>query len=888
MKSLNELNIDSLFGNVSIDSNDALIHAISKKNQWVEKALEKSIPAMSICGSIAHIYDHILITFIKSLNCYNHNKSKLCVLALGGYGRFELSPKSDLDLLFIHENASNELLSDFSERLLYPFWNNHIDIGGASRSLSDCKDIINSDAVALTAMLDARYLCGNYKLYDELRQMIISHFENARFRRNFINRKIDERDNRLQKQDNNIFLLQPSIKEGEGGLRDYQTLIWVAMAYFQEWNINDAVNKSVKYASSIDQLQSARDFIWQVRHHLHYLSKKCQDRLLDFFQDDIAICMDYQEQDHASASEQLMTDYYRFTSIMHLKVSRVMEYIKRKNTLFGSARRLIARKQIEEGLIKTEYNTIRVEKDTWNTDPLIFLKAFHMAAQHLVPIDAKTKDDISQLYYNVPHILFCTNAQKIWQQIFQNIDQLPRILMEMQECQYLVKWFPEMQPIAHLVQHDGYHMYTTCTHSIRALSKLSKLLSKENIDTESSMRHARSAVINPMVVILATLFHDIGKGRCGNHETIGGTLVARVASRMGLRPTEIEDISFLVKSHSLMSTLAFKRDISDQSLLIRFAQSLRSTEMLSMLYLLTISDIQAVSPTLWNDWKSGLLKHLYNETYHLISEGAQGIQSDLMPEQRQKDKTHIYFEICKLVPNDTCEEIFSFLQLLPERYIFLLSNESIVNHYNLGKNIKDGELKTYLRLIPELNCHELSIITKDRHGLFARLAGVLSSHGCNIIDAQLFTTTTNVAVDVFWITDIHHKSIQNEHLWHRVFSDLDKVTDEFDDIFGLINSRLRQRVLGKPRRKQTVKIMIDNDVSALQTVVEIHAPDRKGLLFDIANYIQEKGMSVDIARISTHTHVATDVFYIRDTNGKKIEDKELLASFQKSLSALLR
>ncbi len=801
------------------------------------------------------------------------------IMALGGYGRCEMGPHSDIDLLFLYQGGSDSFIAELTSSLLYPLWDAGMDVGGATRSVKDCERVAKRDVRAFTSMLDARYVAGDRAIADRFQEYIRHRFRDKGVRRAFVRHKLGEHSERRRKFNDSVYLLQPNVKEGEGGLREFHTMVWLTRATYPDADLDDMLMRTGLSDRSVAQLLDSVRFLWRVRHALHLLEDKRQDRLSENLQSAVARMFGFADADLSSDAEQLMQAYYRHASAIHRFSQWTFE--RMEHAWSGWARRAyrrIGRRSIETGVRRCYGRRLMVTEDALRRDPLLMLRAFVHAKRHRLRFDVGTKE---MLEHNSPLIDESLRAapetHALWEELFGDARHLGEAIAAMHECRCLERWFPEMKPTLHRILHDGFHIYTVDAHTIRAISELSMLMTREGRANHGCAAMALRSLRKPHLVLLATLLHDIGKGQGGDHEELGAEIASRIASRLGYPPVDCDSVAFLVRSHMLMPKLAFRRDVRDHALIERFAQTVRSPQTLAMLYLITFADLRSVGPHGWSAWKEGLLDDLYVCTNQfLIAGGHTEVEQQRTVEKRVRGVLQI------MGKGTSSAQVERFIAALPRRYARTVDAPSIAAHLGMLQKLTPSSMVVCdVRNDHQHGLSELSLATADAPGLFARIAGVLTANGLNIIDADLYTTNDGTALDIIRVTDERHLPIEDPDRWRRIIGRLERIGDA-RTIDGMLRRRLKLRQRRR-HRKPSSHVEVDNDVSAEETVLEIHTDDHPGLLYSIAHTIAEHGYSIDRARIATHVDRVVDVFYIRDRSGRKITSQEHLLSLRDAL-----
>ncbi len=863
------------------DPRAAVERFVAERRRWFEGAFAAGADALMLARAHAECLDRAIAVLVGRIE-ESVGEHPTALFALGGYGRAELGLFSDIDLLFLHDGAHPDAIRELTDGVLYPLWDCGVEAGGATRTIADCRTIIEEDVRALTAMMEARRLGGAPAVAKQLHAFVGEHFASMRARRRFIETKLEERRARLARYGDSIYILQPHLKEGEGGLRDYQTLIWVASAWWPKETPPEALARAIGARTLQQRLEASVSFLWRVRHALHLFAGKRADRLGEAEQPEIARMLGFEAVGAASPSEALMAEYYEHAEGIHRLCDRALERIRREAFPPSRWQRLLRRRTIGTAFVRTEANTIAFRPGEEVTE-LSSLRLFAVAKRRCLSVDAEALDAVAAaLHRDVQQPPWTEEAAAIWRDILATPGGLGRTLEEMRACGLLERFIPEMIPMIHRVQHDGFHVYTAGVHSLKAVAELDRLARRAGRDEDPGAARILRGLPRPHVLILATLLHDVGKGRDADHAEVGATLAKAIARRMGWSARDIADVAFLVRQHLLMGFVAFRRDIGDAALVERFAQVVRSTEMLGMLALLTRADMCAVGPNIWSDWKDGLLAELYAKARSCLEEGG------MTPERRRQQVERRLRAAAQIVADaEGPGAIEEFVAGLPERYLLTHPPETIAAHAMMARQLGERAVITAWRTVPERGVTELSLVTRDRPGLFAIIAGVLSANGANVVDAQVATSAAGEAIDLFWVTDAENRPLDDPARLERMRREMDDVIAGRRPLEAVLGGRLRDRLLSAPARRRGAIVTVDNDVSAEETVVEIQADDRRGLLFAIASRLHELGTAIDRARITTHVDRVIDVFYIRDATGRKIDAKERLEAIQQGLREAL-
>jgi [protein-PII] uridylyltransferase len=864
------------------DSKNGVKVLMEACRSWFQSAHEKRYDALMISQNLTRMIDELIRSLFtiaekKFLDHAAAPRQRATILALGGYGREELGLSSDIDLLFLYDENPDNYIRDVTDAVLYPLWDNGIEVGGATRTLADCIHIGEHDVRALTAMLDARFVVGDLYQAQRLFTSLEEYFSVKKHRERFIRDKLAEQENRLKRYGESIYLLEPNIKEGEGGLRDYHTLLWITKSFYPREASDHLLARTGLSTKGMKELLEGISFLWRIRHTLHLQGEK-NDRLGFAQQEPIACALGYKQSGFTDATEQFMQAYYYHASNIHLQCQRALEQMLETHLPPSPLTRLFTTRTLAPGVTQIG-RKLRATADVIAQGPSATLTIFSLAHRENLRLDAKTKEHI-MLYMDtvegsLPHD---DETNVLWTTMLEQPGHLDGILADMLECRCLARWFPEMEPLIHQIQHDGYHFYTADEHSIRAVAELGNLFTKEGQRSFGIVAEALKKVKRLHVLTLATLLHDVGKGRGKGHAEIGTKLGKEIAKRLGWSSQDQETVAFLIRSHLLVPTLAFRRDIKDPHLTQRLAQIVETTEILAMLYLLAFADVRSMGPHIWSDWKGGLLTELYQNTLSHLEGGTEKALHQRLLFDKKENVLDLLGDFMSR------EELNTYFASMPDRYVTQMTPSAIASHLKMTGQLVDAHVVTEIRNMPERGLSELSIITHDAPGLFAKIAGVLSLNGIGIIDAQLFTLPNGTVIDLLWITDLTGQPLENEKRWNDIRKQLKDAITGVLDVRHAMKRQSIKRLLTPNRDPADTRIEIDNDVAPQETVVDVITHDRQGLLYDISQTFFELGCTIDRAKITTYADRVIDAFYIRDAKGEKITARDRLRQLQEAIA----
>ncbi|SLN45816.1 Bifunctional uridylyltransferase/uridylyl-removing enzyme [Pseudoruegeria aquimaris] len=801
---------------------------------------------------------------------------RLSVLAVGGYGRAEMAPFSDVDLLFLTPYKITAWAESVIESMLYILWDLRLKVGHASRTVKDCLRLGKEDYTIRTALLENRFLVGDAALADELNTVLTSQlFANSASE--FIEAKLAERGERHRKQGLR-YVVEPNVKEGKGGLRDLQSLFWIAKYIHGVQDTGELVRLGVFTREEYHSFERAERFLWATRCHLHLIAGRATEQLTFDLQVEVADAMGYTDHGGRRAVEHFMQAYFRhatrvgeLTRIFLTKLEA--SHVKKAPSLVGFFRR---RKRVKPGyklvqnrltyaseaaFLSDKLNLLRIFEEGLRTGYLIHPDAMRIITANLDLIDDEMRAD--------------KEAVRLFLGLMLKHGNPERALRRMNELGVLAAFIPEFEPIVAMMQFNMYHAYTVDEHTIQCIKTLARIEHGELVEELPVASGILKEGVNRKVLYVALLLHDIGKGRPEDHSILGAQIARKVAPRLGLKKSECETVEWLVRNHLLMSDMAQKRDISDPATIRGFAKQVATRERLDLLTVLTVCDIRGVGPGVWNNWKATLLRSLHQETAEALETGL----ADLNRGKREAEAKRALREaLSDWDPKALREEIKRHYG----PYWQGLDTESQVKMAHLLKGIRVDEIR--IDVLPD-DAHDATRVCfcmADHPGIFSRLAGALALVGANVVDARTYTTADGFITTVFWIQDSEHHPYEISRL-PRLRQMIER-TLKGEVIAG---QALASRDKVKKREREfrvPTNITFDNDGSEIYTIIEVDTRDRPGLLFDLTRTLANANMNIASAQIATYGVQAVDVFYVKDMFGLKLYAE----SKQRALEAKLR
>jgi [protein-PII] uridylyltransferase len=837
-----------------------------------------------IVDSYTGAMDHLICSLFDAANAaYAERFSRLdqrcTIVAQGGYGRAELNPCSDIDLLFLYPYKREPYIEYVSERILYTLWDTRLTVGNAMRNVRECVKLAAQDFKVKTALLDARYLCGDQLLFGDF-AAAMERDVLKRGAERFFKEKLGENRERHERYGDSVYILEPQLKEGEGGLRDLHTAMWMAKVKFKTNSIAELVQKGVITEREQEALESARDFLFRVRNALHFLSGEHQDRLTFEYQERIAADLGFSDTPTRKGVELFMRTYYLNAATINRFADEIIERcLERRRPYFGFGR--TRTRDIRPG-VTISYGVLSVSSaEVLREDPSNLIRIFGDTQRHGATMSNSTKrlvranlDLLDDAHRRSPGMVTA------FFDVLRGKQHVYETLLEMHRAGVLGAFLPEFGALLCMVLHDLYHTYTVDEHSLRGVHELERLRAGAYKSIAPMLTQVMREVDRVEILFLGMILHDIGKGHGGGHSERGAKMVEGIVERLHLNTDDADQLRFLVAAHLNMSHLAQRRDIHDQRLVIEFAKRVETLDNLKKLYLLTFADMRAVGPKIWNNWHDMLLSELYLNTLDVFEREA-FVEEDQL-ERVARVKQRIAAAVNGARPE---RDVRAFLNDMPDRYFLGMAEESILHHLQLVAGLDGDPSITEVKHYPERAFSEFTVVTRDRPGLFSMITGVLLAHGMDILGASINTSRAGVALDIFRISHAEQaEAVQRPQRWERLQGNLDKVLKGELDVERLVAESKRPSILGKrfvPRVPTEVEV--DNDVSEHFTVLDVYTQDRAGVLFAITNTLFHLGLSIHLAKISTNVDQVLDVFYVTDATGQKILDEERLGHIRSEI-----
>jgi [protein-PII] uridylyltransferase len=801
------------------------------------------------------------------------------IIALGGYGRRELNPLSDVDLMFFCGDLNRDQAEKIAERMLYLLWDLGLDVGYSVRTARDCLNLASQDITIRTALLDARLIAGDEDLYAEFERQVFQQVI-GRSTQVFLREKYEEHQTRVTKFGSTVYVLEPNIKEGEGGLRDLHTALWMARVKYKAAGLRDLVKKSVLSEREMEEFQAALSYLWRIRNELHYLSKRKNDQLHFDQQEAIAQFLGYRDKRNAQAVEQFMQDYYaqaiRTEHLSTSLINRSWQPSEVSSRIFGYLSRRPAGQDffIYQGELKT------ARKGLFEERPEALMEAFLTAKRQGVHLSTDLKGQIRDHLHLVNDAFRRSRTiSEMFMEILRTPGGIYDILEDMHHLRFLNRYIPEFQRIYCKVQHDAYHVYTVDTHTLFAIGEIEKLWLGAYAEQKPLLTQLANDIEKRGLLVLSIMFHDIGKGEGKDHSNKGADMIPKISRRLNLNREDSQRLEFLVRHHLDMAHISQRRDLHDDRLIRDFSQTMGMTENLKMLYLLTFADIKAVGPDVWTEWKGFLLQELYEKTYEALERG--NFMRDIRSERVRNRKRKVVAELADEFGEKAVKD---HLRTMGMRYLLSHRSWEIAAHVRV--ELQRGEKTLALEVNHDLEREytSLTISTLDVPGLFSMITGVLAANGVNILGAQIYTRNNGAALDLLHVNQPRGGIIDNPAKWTRVRDELSAVIEGRVQLADLIKRRSKSTYLTEKKLpRYPNRVEFDNEISAEHTVIDIFAHDKVGLLYYVSRTLADLGLYIHVAKISTKVDQVTDTFYVQDIFGQKVRDEAKLEEVRRRL-----
>ena len=847
---------------------------------------DQPFAARPLTRSYTWLTDGLITTTLHVARTWLHPRpnptagERIAVIAVGGYGRGEMAPFSDVDLLFLIPYKLTAWAESVIESMLYILWDLKLKVGHSARTIKDCIRLGGDDFTIRTALLEHRFLAGDRKLAEQLGAKLRTDLFKGT-EREFIEAKLEEREARHEKQGQR-YMVEPNVKEGKGGLRDLQSLFWIAKYIHGVQDAAELVPLGVFLPDEFETFRRAEDFLWAVRSHMHLITNRATEQLTFDLQVEIARRMGYKDQAGRRGVEVFMQRYFREATAVgeltrifltkleaaHVKSEPLLERIFRRRPRIKSGYKVVHnRLDVTDpaAFLADKVNLLRIFQEALRTGMLIHPDAMRLVTANLHLIDDGMRAN--------------PEARAIFLDLLLNHGNPERALRRMNELGVLAAFIPEFEPIVAMMQFNMYHSYTVDEHIIQCIAQLAMIEKGELVEDLPIASGILEEGLNRRVIYVALLLHDIAKGRPEDHSILGAQIARKVAPRLGLDKEESETVEWLVRYHLLMSDMAQKRDIADPRTVRDYAKAVQSVRRLDLLTVMTVCDIRGVGPNTWNNWKAVLLRGLYRQTRRALESGMEVLN-------RENRGTEAQVTLREALP-DWSDELLD--KETDRHYPPYWQGLHVTGHVVFARMLRQLEEAgdpgaVLIDLLPDedRDATRACFVMADHPGIFARLAGALALVGANVVDARSYTTKDGYVTDAFWIQDAEgrpYEATRLARLTRMIHKTLKGEVVARDALITRDRIKKRERAFKRPTH-----IIFDNDGSEIYTIIEVDTRDRPGLLYDLARTLAANNVYIANAVIATFGEQVVDTFYVKDMFGLKYHSK----SKQKSLETKLR
>jgi len=870
--------------------------------------------ADTIDTMLTRLFDHALAGYTR---LEGKPAATVALLALGGYGRRELSPLSDIDIMFLfpaktRPAAIKPLLEHLSAEVLYPLWDSGLKVGHSTRNVDEVFVEARKDIQTLTSMLEARLIAGSTALYESF-ALAYRNFATAEDPKGYIAARLDDQAHRREKYGDTVFLQEPDVKNGVGGLRDYQNAVWMARVKLGVASIEELAAQNYLRPEELREFTRAYDFLLKVRNELHFQSRRATDVIDLEMQPRVAQNLGYAETDPLPRVEHFMQDYYRAAQSI-FRISKVVESrlalaigrdakgepVSLRESLLAARFR---RSKRLDGFILRGRELAAESPGVFQSDPVRLIRVFRHCQQLGCQPDFHLANLIRQSapVLLTPHVRRSPDAMVSFRAVLSEVGAVFPTLSLMHELGVLGQFLPEFDALTCMVQHEYYHRYTADVHTLNAIRQLDLIFTQAEPIT-LKYREALHETADPALLYLTLLLHDIGKADgIQGHAESGVRLAGPIMERLGVSPEGRELVSFVIKNHLAMARFWQKRDVDDPKTAAAFAELVGNAEQLRNLYVHTFCDARGTAVSLWNSYKDTLHTSLYRATLERLSLG-EGI---LASYEKKKQMTQQDL-IARKIQGISTDEIVAHFSLLPERYFIQTDADEITLHIQMVNRLLKsiatadtiGSLKPVIEWKDDLNrsLTVVNVVTWDRAGLFYKLAGAFSVAGLSILGSKVISRSDHIAIDTFYVVEPDRGVVQSSTAQETFARTIEAALVSNKDLYPDIVAQAKRVAATRPYSATAEglhtsfppTVDVYHELSMQRTIVEIQARDQIGLLYRLAKTISDHGFDITFARIGTERGVAIDTFYIESSDPSRPTEEPRLHALRDTLAEIIK
>ena len=864
-----------------------LKNQLDEKNDLIKKIFLGTSDGSLNVGLNSILIDSMLRVVFKKIyhKIFNNTDYIFSIIAVGGYGRGELAPCSDLDLLFLLPNNLKINQSKHAEEviqfILYILWDLGYTVGHSTRTIDDCIEKSKLDLTISTALLEKRFIVGNKYVFSLLNDKFTFFIKNTKTLK-FVEAKLVESELRHKRFGGSRYVVEPNVKDGKGGLRDLHTLIWISKFAYKVDSVSKLINIGALSKKEAASFAESQRFLLSVRCHLHYRAFREDDRLAMDAQLDLAKTMNFKNTITQKDVERFMKRYFLATKTVG-SLTRI--FCAAIETEFDKPLRLsfLSFKKKEDVYpFDIELGRLFVKnKEVLSENPVNIIKLFNISHNKNIDIHPKTLRYLTSLQRLINYeVRNDFDANKMFLDILTSDKDSTRTLRLMNESNILGKFIPEFQKIVGLMQFDMYHSYTVDEHTIFTISNLYSLKNGEFKNFAPLASKIILEISSKKCLFVAMLLHDIAKGRKGDHSENGALIASVVCPRLGLSKEETKTVEWLILYHLLMSKTAFRYELGDARVIKSFVDKVKSVERLKLLLVLTVADIKGVGPEIWNDWKGSLITELYSKSFDML-------QKDNVNELiKTPKKSFENFLVENGLTNSDAKQYCSYYY---DNYWEIFNLSRIINHYEIFRNMYKDSKKFKVHLFDEskLKATELLVIAPDHHGLFSLISGLVSASGYDVVNAKIITRSDGYALDTFFIQNKNRQPIIEEHSKKKLLKVISQGLEGNFNVEKALNKRWEEIPARFRAIKAPTRVIIDNNMSDEYSILEIKCKNAPGVLYRITKVITSLGLQINTANVSTYGDRVVDIFYLKDAFGLKIDNNESMDKVKMSILKIL-